>query len=59
MAVLAKPNNSAFVVSASKKEEFRSKSKDSDSFNRLMERTAHVTSAVRFDGVNSKNGKNR
>ena len=58
MAVLAKPNNSAFVVSASKKEEFCSKSKESDSFNKMMERTAHVTSVVRFDGVNTKDGKN-
>ena len=58
MAVLAKPNNNAFVLQASRKDEFCSKSKESDSFNKMMERSSHVTSTVHFDGVGSKNGEN-
>ena len=40
---MAKPSDTAIVLSAEEKEEFVKLAKESDAFNKLMERTSHVT----------------
>lgn len=59
MAVLARPCDHAFVVSSEHKEDFLRKSEESKSFEKLMDRSSHITAKASFRMVGGKHGKNR
>ena len=55
MSVLAKPSNIAIVIPVAKKDEFLDRSKKSDSFGKLMERSSKATSDMKFEWCEGHN----
>ena len=48
---MAKPSDTAIVLSAEKKDDFVKQAKESDAFNKLMKRASHVTAKAEIKWV--------